>query len=577
MHRPLLLLSLAAAGCAPAAAKGPCDPFGTGDDPCKEQLYFPSGLAVDPDGDVLYVSNFNADLRYSGGTVAAIDLDLFERAIAAFRVENPPFDAKACRAGKSADDFSRCCRRDLIDPQIIECDETTFMKSAVKVGNFAGSIRVQTRTPGPTVTPVNEGTRCPWNDDSCCPPGMDQSAGRDAKDGRSRDDCADHPKECDVAKCAGSITHNRRLWLPVRGDPSITYIDATKEKEEGSHQAKLSCPDGSKDDRIPSSCNSQRITVRDFHPPIVSDDTSLPPEPFGIALDEGPDYSRLLVTHLSGGEVTLINSGAFHPVSTGDLPAPREKVVLDVRGGFFNADTNGRRGAYALAPLNPRDKDSFWFVTSRLNARVGLFSVFQGDEIVRSDGFSVNGAFLTGDDIRDVAVQADAARAFFVEGRPPSLFTVDTRILQTMSMPTGLPANQVIDIVDVCQGPSHLGMRQSDEPGPPGTPKVRTTRVYVVCFNTGQVAVVDPDLPSLVDTILVGRGPNEIAFNFDPDPDCEKAKVKRACMPEPPAGRRAYITNFVDMNVSVIDLQRHSKTENRVIGRIGLSSPPFNQ
>jgi len=35
----------------------------------------PSGLAIDPDGDALYVASSNADLRYSGGTVAAIDYE----------------------------------------------------------------------------------------------------------------------------------------------------------------------------------------------------------------------------------------------------------------------------------------------------------------------------------------------------------------------------------------------------------------------------------------------------------------------------------------------------------------------
>ena len=38
--------------------------------------------------------------------------------------------------------------------------------------------------------------------------------------------------------------------------------------------------------------------------------------------------------------------------------------------------------------------------------------------------------------------------------------------------------------------------------------------------------------------------------------------------------RRAYVTNFLDMNVSVIDLDPDSPDQFHVIGRIGLSDPP---
>src|SRR5687767_12810980 len=74
----LLLLS----GCNPQLnVGGPCAPFNTGEEPCRQQLYFPTGVAVDPLGDVLYVASSNADLRYSGGTVSSFDLRRFECAL----------------------------------------------------------------------------------------------------------------------------------------------------------------------------------------------------------------------------------------------------------------------------------------------------------------------------------------------------------------------------------------------------------------------------------------------------------------------------------------------------------------
>src|SRR5205807_2513659 len=43
------------------------------------QFYYPSGVTVDPlVPTIVYVTNANADLRYSGGTVAAVDTAKFE-------------------------------------------------------------------------------------------------------------------------------------------------------------------------------------------------------------------------------------------------------------------------------------------------------------------------------------------------------------------------------------------------------------------------------------------------------------------------------------------------------------------
>ena len=55
-----------------------------------------------------------------------------------------------------------------------------------------------------------------------------------------------------------------------------------------------------------------------------------------------------------------------------------------------------------------------------------------------------------------------------------------------------------------------------------------------------------------------------MAFNFDSDHPLT-------------TGRRAYVTNYLDMNVTVLDLQPGSPTENRVIGRIGATQPPAVQ
>ncbi|HEY2748712.1 MAG TPA: hypothetical protein VGL86_29030, partial [Polyangia bacterium] len=176
MRTCLLLLAALAAGCH-------WDLNDKSTDPESDQLYFPAGIAMDPGGQYVYVSNGNADLRYGGGTVEMIDMLSYECVIAEYRkyvpvdLQNDPLTPipTACASRSDADwmhtaVYDALCRRDALDPSIIECDESAFIEqnTTVRVGNFAGNMRL---VPDPT-------------DDN-----------------------------------------HRTLFVAVRGDPSITRID----------------------------------------------------------------------------------------------------------------------------------------------------------------------------------------------------------------------------------------------------------------------------------------------------------------------------------------------------------------
>ena len=713
--RLAVLLGLAVAGCTLPDTPGPCAPFRTtanADEPCGEELYFPAGVAIDPDGDVLYTTSYNADLRYSGAVVQSLDLFHHDCVTEYARIgvlppgcaeplypifnavgapildgggqqlrlhltdpdpRSPAAIAAGCpipllprRGANVVDTEASCCQFDVLDPAIIECDARPFVTSAVKVGNFAGTIRVQRRG-GPIRSvlplPVSQADGCPAGS-SPASDGIDPATGR-------------------ITVCVGTPPSNRRLWIPVRGDASVTWIDVdkpylgTKVHAALPSLARLSCfdPTNPQPGRLLDSCNRQRITVRDFHDPThpsnvcsldtdcpqtstcgglvsgVCDVVPIPPEPFGIWIDEGHQiqcdpngkrcdakpspYAHVLVTHLLGGQITLINADAISPVSTAELPLAKESVVLDVRGNFFNSDVNGNSGGFAVAPLTPGDPRSYWFTTSNLNPTVALFRISAMNLVFQGVGFTVaGGPYATGDDVRDVQVQPDGSRAFFIDNHPPSLFTVDTRPLLVGGLPTGEPTNQVVDVIDVCQGPSHLQMRQFTIAGAPGEPPHTATRLYAVCFQSNQVWAVDPDLPVVRSMITTGRGPNDIAFNFpasrraiaahctngkrdlgdgsdvlsgETDTDCGgecarcddgkrclvsddcasgvcsdgngmcEGEAGRSCTCGKPRLRRGYVSNFTDSTIAVIDLEPGSSTENRVISRIGITSPPFNQ
>jgi hypothetical protein len=604
--RALAFAATIAGGCSrPPGIGGPCgvvlpdgtNRFATGSEPCRQQLYFPVGATMDPDGDVLYVTNANADLRYSGGTLAAVDVQLWECArdlslagcspVDASCAALPPscqgYDPKTLdKVGRFRDSSGLGCRPAFLDPSILECDEEPFLTDAVRIGNFGGLVALQPGRPAPDPLHVGFG---PSGFDNTCAPG--------------EGDCT------------------RRLWLPVRGDPSITFVNVRKPASTtAAPSVTLDCGDtsGNPEVGIPNVCTRQRITVRDFHTPSAPGYTcqtdpstcvQIPTDPFGVFLDEGlsPDgspYHRLLVSHLVTGEVTLVDASVATPISTADQPAPLDAIVDDVRGGFFTPDGNGRQGSFALAPRVAGDPGSLWYLSSRVNPTIGTFRVANVGlvlpAVLPAGNFSVaGGPYASGADVRDLAVDAcrppdtiackainapcaldgdcctgqcraaDAqgpqrcgpgntgCRAFFVDNAPPSLFVADTRIDPTLP-PAGVPRNEVVDIVPVCQGPSHLAVRRDGD----------TVRIYVVCFDAGMIDVVDPDQAQVVDTIIVGAGANEIAFNFGPE-------VTPRTTPRP---RRGYVTEYLDMAVAVVDLEPTSRTFNRVIGRIGLTQPP---
>ena len=650
-----LALVTTAACSGPPGIGGPCQEFNTlaasGNNPCKEQFYFPSGLTVDPNAHLLYVTNGNSDLRYAGGTLSAVDLDFygcaldFAKALAKQgTLPDAPTDAVCARYSKiaiganGADGFVNAyvvadystdsvralshvllskprrdgtcpvgmglnalvggtpvcsrCASDLNDAAVIECDETPFIVDAVRIGNFGGQIRVQTfDVPGSSCAADATPVTLPDGRTACRSP-------------------------------------SRRLWLTVRGDPSVTYVPTLLDQQDP-RTVKLQCqsPDPAHPS-APVACSNERILIRDFHDPNApgvncasgtmkdpSTCVQLPSEPFGLSLDQGffgasqsgagagaaaaKPYARLVLSHLANGEITLIDAAVATPQSTAAHPPPDDqRVVLDVRSGFFGADSAGRHGAFAVSPRVPGDPHSLWYVTSRVNPIVAMFRITDDSPpdsdphvypyIVPAGGFSVgtSAVYAAGDDVRDFVFDDCAfspnqpanpgCRAFFIDNSPPTVFTVDTRI-DYGQVPAGVPRNKVTDIVDVCQGPSHLRMQHFTDPATGGA----ITRLYVVCYANNQIAVIDPDLSRVLDIIQIGRGPNDVAFNFGPGILGSDGRQARPCGVGATGGGcvapRAYVTTYLDMNITVLDLQPGSPTENRVIGRIGATQPPAVQ
>jgi DNA-binding beta-propeller fold protein YncE len=104
--------------------------------------------------------------------------------------------------------------------------------------------------------------------------------------------------------------------------------------------------------------------------------------------------------------------------------------------------------------------------------------------------------------------------------------------------------------MEICQGPTHLAQPTDGQ----GNPLFGVPMLFITCFDSGELYVVDPSVPQIRSIIPVGREP--INTVFDPnDPT------------------RAYVMGFGANNVSVVDLDPLSPTHDRVIQRIGFPSP----
>lgn len=307
-----------------------------------------------------------------------------------------------------------------------------------------------------------------------------------------------------------------RLIVPVRGDPSITWIDW-----DGS---KLSCDDGAQnfafcDDehRLTSLRNNEALGP-------------LPEEPFRTFVDAGGGYA--VVTHLNSGDITLIDSRA------GAAP-----IISDVARDLFLGTSTTLPGGTAVAGRNPGSLDDLVYAVSRSEDRVQMLTVERPTAnalpyLVPSNYFfldAAGGNNGSSSDSRGLAFTGDGNRMLAINRRPPTLQIYDSSL-----GPSGFPANTAVAIYDICREASGLAV------GNVGGGDL----ALVTCFREGTAYVIDASGRRSTDAIVrVGRGPFDVVIST--------------------IRKKAYITNFLEDSIGVIDLAPGSARQFREVLRIG--------
>lgn len=317
-----------------------------------------------------------------------------------------------------------------------------------------------------------------------------------------------------------------RVFASVRGDPSLTFADfdpATGTLSCGGSGTFPRCDDLHRLDELFNDASAGFFTD----------------EPFYLAVDS--EAERVFVTHLTTGVVSLAR-------------APRDgsgPVLVDEYSDLWRPTATGAVSSVGVAVRKPGDRDGFVYITSRSEARIATVRAVPGpagpdgkptELIVRGPSFFY-GAFLglegiaggAEGDSRGIAFSSDGDRAYVVSRKPPAVLVVDTSI-----GPTGVPVNEVLGAVEICQQPAAIAVADGI--------------AFTPCFSTGQVWAVDVERLTLAATIDVGRGPTGIALAT--------------------GRKRAYVANYADDTIAVIDIDPASPTRYRPLFRVGRPRQP---
>jgi YVTN family beta-propeller protein len=159
--------------------------------------------------------------------------------------------------------------------------------------------------------------------------------------------------------------------------------------------------------------------------------------------------------------------------------------------------------------------------------------------VLEIDAFTVSNVNLGSSLGQTLAFNASGTLAFETFRAPAGLVVVDTA-----PDALGAPRNEVIAWIEVGRSPAEMAVVPKDDgPG---------ELVYVVCFGSNDIYVVDTATMGVVDVIETGLGPFDIEVVSRPDL----------------GWTRAYVSLFEKDRIAVIDLDRASPFYHQVIAEI---------
>ncbi len=162
--------------------------------------------------------------------------------------------------------------------------------------------------------------------------------------------------------------------------------------------------------------------------------------------------------------------------------------------------------------------------------------------------------------MRGVAVTPGGQR-LFLASRHPTINRQDPMQIYAVEAPTdetGAPDFQVSAAIQVSGTPGLLRMLPGDSTAEPPLPDL----LYAVIFGGARIAVIDSLRLDVIDVIDVGSGPFDLAFVTP------AADARCATTDEGRPRREAWVTEFMDDSVAIIDIDPESPTYHQVIAHV---------
>ncbi len=310
----------------------------------------------------------------------------------------------------------------------------------------------------------------------------------------------------------------RRLYVPARDDDSVTVLDVQSEGAGTSSEGppRLAC--GRSEAGLGTCSASHRIGGENVG------DLDLGQDPVAVGLQRLPgDAVVLHVAAVSDGRVTAL---ALSDAAGGGVKAKTltsltlgfglsSLVVADLSGRVYVGDSRANRlHAYGLDP----DGKGGWQPTSA--AGVGL-------PRATSSEFG-----------RGAALSSDGGRLYVAYRSPNALLVIDVA-----PSATGEPRDVLVDVIGLGGRPAQVAVAPV---GPGGR-----DFVYVACFGSDDIWVVDPELRRVVEVIRLEHSPYGLAI----------ADV-------PGRGRLLYAAIFSRHRVAVIPIDEGAAERHQVVARI---------
>ena len=494
------------------------------------QIYFPVGLALDGDAKHLFVVSSDFDLQYNGGAVQSYDLDALSALLPQRCVTDADCEATATQPaasmGTHCQQSGMCAKNEDSTP----CQQ----------GDRADADRLL--FPG-RCNPIDPDSVRKLNQKTTV------KIGAFATDAILR-----APSKKD--KLAASAPE--RLFVPVRGDSTLHWIDVTSGEMECGQatSAERACDDAHRAGDTPSEA------VRDI---------KLNAEPF--AIDASQDGTKIVVTNQTTGTASLFTNAwtdsagpklAFalasdripqRPVGIAAVPKPlaswEDEKNADPNDAFMMTFRDSAQVRLVrFAPDGVPDS-----TTSENDSRPYL--VDGGGVSIDANSVGSDSRGLAIDDSARVAAKARCAAGDATCASDAGLVPLDVyvanRAPSSLLIGRTRPPQEYpyfFQSVPLTAGPSRVIVGQVTTPSGESE-----TRVFVACFDSRRVFVYDPQRSRIETEILTGRGPHAMVVDTN--------------------RRLLYVGHFTDSYVGVYSLDLASPaTYGTMLGTLGTPKPP---